>query len=115
MLKMLYFGFGVQLESDHYYSVDQKRGLIRLATLSVEIEFMNDARGYALMVLTEKKQKTVGACREDVDHGIRVVRCNLPQVIGDVLGKDRRVRAARHALLSRPAGKRERNQAPHAR
>ena len=89
--------------------------MIRLAALPVEIELIDGARGYALMVLTEKKQETVRACRENVDHRIGVVRCNLPQVIGDVFGKDRRVLTARHALLSRPAGKRERNQTPYAR
>ena len=91
-------------------SINDERWLVRLASASIEVELVDDARRYALMLLTEEEQQTVWTGREDVDDGVRISGLQTADDVCDLFGECGRMASAGHVLLTRAGRKRHADQ-----
>ena len=68
-------------------SVDNKRWLIGLITLSVEVKLVNDTGRNALVVLSEIEHQAVRYRRKDLHHRIWIVLLSLADNACNLLGE----------------------------
>ena len=80
--------------------VDYEGGLIALEATPIEIELVDDARCNALVLLAEEKKQAIRAGGEEVDSVIRIVRLQLPKMVGNLLRKRSGMLASSDVLMA---------------
>src|SRR5882672_9760972 len=91
-------------------SVNDKRRLIRLASSSIEVKLVDDARSDSLMLLTKEEQQAVGTSRKNVNDSVRISRLETTHHVCNLLGERCGVFASRHILLTRAGWQRHANE-----